>query len=744
MRHVLYGFLFISFLIAGCSQGEKKNEMEAKPASETQQSSALSKKQSVEFTFAEFTEKAWLRNSLPDSADIYLRIPTPWFLFTGVDNSFKFAQKNEHHVHLLQAIQQGLRERLSTQFDATTGSLVSLLSTHMISPLEIAALPNTSDPATPTIIFATKLDFATTKEFHKTISPLLSFDTTIQEIDPMAPNGMGTLAIPLLNNTSVYQFNPSTSELLVVSSNILDKESLKGILAAIKPAPSHPMHTVERSIDASSKGIFGFINVKNLLPMLATQIPPEAQMGLQMSGLDQINFLAFGYGAGDGKTRLKIVADMPNAGFRTFLPIVNNTFDFHARGSIDTLGVLALPTESQFKQLEHLLVFSGQSSPEYAKFLEEFKRQTGFAIEQVFTIIGPEVVLLSDEVNDFLAIRLQDSEKFHQFLSNAAEKGWLQFNEITLKNITINHAAVPFSTSAGLDELRTALTDNVAQDKNSAALFDIFGKINSHYYWLEEDGFLILANIPQPLVERSLRDDKVNINTWLTSTQKHDMSNALVAFTTSKSDISRNYYYHYLQILQLLSDISGTEGDFQTLPHAGELKFSEKGSVAVSLNSSENQLALECSFEESILDLFYTIGGTYETAAMVGILSAIAIPQFAEYREKAQMQSTLLAAKAAQGVVEDLLNEGITLDEIRNGQHSILPPMDVVDKNVASIDIKLGTVIIELKKAPKSNTAGATLTYTPSVDETTGAVIWECTSAGIIDRYLPPTCQNLD
>jgi hypothetical protein len=180
------------------------------------------------------------------------------------------------------------------------------------------------------------------------------------------------------------------------------------------------------------------------------------------------------------------------------------------------------------------------------------------------------------------------------------------------------------------------LKEEAIDNSSLSVIVSLLEKLANHYYWIEEDGFIIMANIPQPLIERSLRDDKVNVQSWLTESQKHDMSSSILAFTMSKKDMSRSYYYHYLQLLRALADMSGSEFDFYTLPHAGELRFAEQGSIGFSLDSNEKYLALEASFEESPIDMFYA-GGAYETAAVVGIMAAIAIPQYVEYKKRAEL-----------------------------------------------------------------------------------------------------------
>ncbi len=624
MSKLVFGLIVFMVLLTGCSPEEKKTG--------ENNTSAPVEEKAPEIKLATFTENAWLRNALPEKTVMYLRIPNPWYYFTGIENGFKYAQQNEQHVQQLEAIRKGLNERIMSQLEPEMQPATSLFLKQMISPLEVAVLMDKDSPLAPVIVEAMKLDFESLDSFYENLHALLALEDIVEEIDPIDTNGHGAFVFPDTMNTCVYRFDPNTKEFLVAISSGVDKDSLHSILTGIKPISSHPMYDFERRIDTSKKGVFGYIDTKSLLPMIQNMIPPRAQISLNMSGLDQMNVLAFGYGDSQGKSRLKVIADMPNIGFRSYLPSVNNSFDFSARGSIDSLGLLSLPTKIQFNNIESIILSMSGYAPGYISLKQEFKAKTGIELGEIFDMIGPEVVYFSDEINDFTAVRLRNSEQFNQLIKKAADAGSIKYDEHKTGNLTIKHVVVPFADSLGIyDSLREESRNNP-----SLALFlSLLEKVDNHNYWVEENGFIIMANIPQPLIERAQRDDMVGVQSWLTDSQKQDMTNSLLAFTMNKKDLSRDYYYHYLQLLQILVDMSDSEIDFFALPHAGELKFAEHGSIGVSLESNEKYLALEASFEESPLDMFYA-GGAYETAAVVGIMAAVAIPQFVEYKKRAE------------------------------------------------------------------------------------------------------------
>lgn len=640
MRKLICGLILFIAIFSGCSSDEKK-------IGEDTTKTVQVKEQAPDIKLAEFTENAWLRKELPEKAVLYLRLPTPWFYFTGIENGFKYAQQNERHVKQLEIIRQGVDERIVSQLEPAIQPIASIFIKHLISPVEVAAVMNEISPPAPIIMLATKLDFETTGDFHQNLSGLLELTPNIQETEPIDENGYGSFMFPGAMTTIVYRFDPDTKKLLVVTGAGVDKESLHSILTGIKPVPSHAMYELEMKIDTSEKGLFGYIDAKSILQANQRMIPPNAQVGLTMSGFDKMNALAFGYGSSKGKSRLKVIVDMPNIGFRSYLPSPSNSFDFNARGSIDSLGVLALPTQAQFNNVESVILSTKGPFPEYTSFKQKFKTRTGIELGEIFNVIGPEVVYFSDEVSDFLAVHLNNPELFGQLVQKMVETGLIKFDEHKRGSATIKHIAVPSSpNSNGFAQLKEAV-----KDKPFLLIFlGLLEKIDTHYYWIEEDGYIILAGVPQPLIERALRNDMVSVKSWLINSQKHDMGSSILGFTTSKKNVSRDYYYTYLQLLRPLADISGSEVDFFAFPHAGELKFPERGSIGMSLDSSEKYLALEANFQESPMDVFFA-GGTYQTAAVAGILAAIAIPQFEAYRVRsynAAAQADLRNAATAQ------------------------------------------------------------------------------------------------
>ncbi|MDE1464944.1 pilin [Spartinivicinus poritis] len=720
MRQYLTILLLFVGILTGCSESDKQTADKPKAAPEK-----------VQLKMASFTEKSWLRTQLPADALAYLRVPNVWFLFADVESGFKYAQGNEQHVAQLKAIQQGLYQNLLIKMEDAIKPIASLLIKHINGPFEAAVLNNPDNPMMPYVVVATKLDFKQVSEFEASFTQLLQQQPMLQIIDKIDAQGNGSIQFAPMGVNGQFQFNAQTGHFQLVAAMGAQPDKLKSTLNSLAPVKDHPMYSVEAKTDASGKGLFGYINAKLILPIAQKTMKPEQLAGLKMSGFDKVSALAFGYGTSADKTRLKVIAEMPVAGFRAYLPSVKNHFDLSARGEIDSVGILSLPTEAQYRQIEATTVMVKGSSPEYFKAKEEFKKQTGFSIEQLLSILGPEVIYFSDSISDFIAVRLSKPEQLKQLINNAQQKKWIDYQEHKKNGVTIKHITTPFMN---LDKWSNTIS------QESPVVGEIAAQLKTHYYWIEESGYMILSAVPQPLIERASRKDTHNIGEWLTQSQKQDLSSAFLGYSTSKVKLSRTSYHVYLQLLNALSDISGAQVDIFSLPHAGQLSFADKGSLGVNLDFNENYLALEFSFEQSILDLLYV--GDYKVVAMIGILAAVAIPAYQDYTLRSQVSGAYYSAQPIQQEIRRLITEGTPLIEVTNGIGQILPATDYQSDYITSIEVNQGNIFINLGgEKMDENLNGLVLQLIVQQDESTGELYWQCSSDEIKNAYLPIACR---
>jgi type IV pilus assembly protein PilA len=127
--------------------------------------------------------------------------------------------------------------------------------------------------------------------------------------------------------------------------------------------------------------------------------------------------------------------------------------------------------------------------------------------------------------------------------------------------------------------------------------------------------------------------------------------------------------------------------------------------------------------------------------AIIGILAAIAIPQYAEYTNRAKVSEGLqLAAGAKTAVAEYYSSQGAW--PATNAMAGVAAATDIKGNNVTSITVADGDLTI-LYKALSANTcksASPSLTITPT--DVKGAVTWARTAWNGEERCLPSNLRQ--
>ncbi len=122
--------------------------------------------------------------------------------------------------------------------------------------------------------------------------------------------------------------------------------------------------------------------------------------------------------------------------------------------------------------------------------------------------------------------------------------------------------------------------------------------------------------------------------------------------------------------------------------------------------------------------------------AIIGILAAVAIPAYQDYTVRARVTEGLnLATSAKVAVSETWQNDG-AFALARSGWTA---PNATV--NVASVVVTDATGVITITMdATRARGAVLTLTPTFAADQ---PVVWRCTSAAAVHRFVPAECRNV-
>ena len=148
--------------------------------------------------------------------------------------------------------------------------------------------------------------------------------------------------------------------------------------------------------------------------------------------------------------------------------------------------------------------------------------------------------------------------------------------------------------------------------------------------------------------------------------------------------------------------------------------------------------------------------------AIIGILAAVAIPQYQNYVARAQMAEGLTLASGAKTAVAEYYDsngsfpsncdDGIAVYDICNGEVGLAEYTSITGKYVSHVAVSgffsTGIIVLQFKDAPDAHTliAKGVVNLTPTVHG--GSISWACsnndnaTASPDITKFLPSSCQE--
>jgi hypothetical protein len=590
MRTIIPSFLIAVVVVVACMSGHRV---------------ALAQRPSLqawdgELPFAE----PWLRAQPPPGMLAYQRIPYPLALMAmPKGNMLDTALASDANISSLLSIQQGLADNLAAELSLP---LATLLLHHLRSPIEIAV---TGLPAPAGLVGAT-LDLHSAADLESLIAEL-SAQLPIALLDPLDADGFGQLTgLPL---PTFLHFDADSGRLALYGSQMGTVDTFRQLLEPAGPVAEHPMLALEAEIDSSGQGLFGWIDAAQALQMGALMLPPETMQQLRAFGLDSMRALAFGAGVADGKGRMKVLADLGPAPATRILPIIDNGITARSVGDPRGVFLLSLPGVADFERLEALAL--NQQPVEVREQWSAIKQQihavSNTTMEEILAAIGPELLYISDEAGDYLALHVRDRALLDDVLSRLSNASGIAIEERRVGRQTIRYITAP--TRLGLPQT------SMAEDPNPFA--GMVDRLQTRIYWTEDGDYLYLAGIPQLLIERGRLGADTSIATWLEDTQRFDMRRSLIAGTGSIPRVPALMYQAYLNMMQNLSDLAGVDYDIWAMPTASQLDLPERGTIGFGINLGDPIVSLEMSYESHPGELLFGTGSLASFAAAAALTS---------------------------------------------------------------------------------------------------------------------------
>ena len=393
------------------------------------------------------------------------------------------------------------------------------------------------------------------------------------------------------------------------------------------------MYAAEQTIDSSGQGLFLWVNPASLMQIMERMGQAEPVAMLRAFGGSEARSLALGMGSSSGKQRIKVVLDMPQVGFRSFLPAVDTDLPFKTAGNPDIVVMLGLPGPDDLAMIEGNVL--GMMGPEDAEGYQaakvQMKEALGFGLEELLGAFGDELLVVFDQAGQYIAVRLRDPAAYQSILDQLVQRFGLQYEKRDVLGQTYHHLLVP--------QLDPDIQEQLAGG-NMLPLERRFAGIPSHLYWTQEGEYLLFASVPQILMDYRYVGDKVALGDWMRQSQGVEPKGALLLATARSAGTPRMMYVVNLWMLTWLGDLVGRPVDLFAIPTPMELGLPGDGGYSLQIASSPDQLSVELVYESNPVELIMAMGGV-QTAIAGGIAAAVAIPAYTEYQTKASVAEAL-------------------------------------------------------------------------------------------------------
>jgi Tfp pilus assembly major pilin PilA len=721
--------LTAAVFLAGCH----KDESSSVTASSTAKVDAVLANQHV-------AAPAWLAERLPDDAIAYLRIPSPWGLVAAPDGrALDPLLASAAHVKAIDAIKTAFANDPTI---ARTGwqPLVRFFLDDLASPLEVAALGmnKVASPATNALI-TFKVRYTNVDELNKAVTAL----ATIPSVQLQATfDANGDAQLNVGGKPAFAHFDAADQRVMVLAGMSANATELADQIKKLTPH-AHAMRASESRIDQSGQGFFLWLSIESLRPMASMALSaPDKKFANDI--VTQTRSVALGWGTVNGKGRVSLLLDAPGAKLLRYLPRSAKQTTVASSGEPHWVVALSLPTAEEFAQIQQAVGddFGAQAAQSMTDALDKIKDYLGFDAKDLLAALGPELATVGDDAGTYTAVRLRDAVKFNALIDQLVAKFRLPYQTRDVAGIKIHYLTVPSFGASSPNDQNTFL--------------NLFLRLNRHYYWIESDGNLLFADIPQTLIDYHTAKSHQPVGAWLTQRQGLDDKQSLLSLSTRTQNTQRALYSVYLQGLQALADISGAQIDLFAMPTPDQIALPRDGALGMQVHASNDDAGIDFVFEQSPFEVLTSSNGSMASVAVIAIVAAVALPAYQDYTVRAQVSEGLVLSDAVKVAVAEYYasNGKLPRDLAAAGL-----PASINGKYTQSVRLDNGAIVITFGGAANAGIVGKTLRLVPYVDAN-AALRWQCglaqppaaaralvspssgnTGGDVPAKYLPILCR---
>ncbi len=717
-------------MLAGCSNEQPQEATNA----QTGKSSGFQQKMSN----YKVDRVAWLEQKLPRQTLAYFRLPTLWdWVFSPKGDMLHPVQVMDEHKAQIDAMKTGLVNQYIDLVPPPFQGFYRLVIDEIDSPIEVAMLEPDDGSATPNFVLGMTLANHTRDSFGDLLQTAM--DMAGNEIRIITPYNAEGLATMVVGPSPVYlKFSEDDGRLLILTGLSASDELIKEIYARDTIDLEHSaVYRFEQSVDASGRNFAMWADIDGLYNMFSFAFSAEEQAVMEMMNIDDMDFVWFGVASKGGQSEIILHASMPEAGFRYFMPRLDQSLDLKVAGNVSWAARLAIPTYEQYMQAHDFIIGMDDEEGTMAAASVEIKSKMdewlGFDAGNLLRAYGPEITVVSDESGVWTAYQVRDQSMHREITARLETRVGSTVESKNLAGVPIKSWKI--ATNRLMTEFDEAMGGEQPQlDPVTMAFLETYQQLHTHLYWVQEGDYLVYGSVPQVLADRENHPNPGRLANWLSANSLR-WDNTIMGVATEVENLPQTVYHGYLTVMLFLGDLMGHEIDLFTLPTSDQLQLPDSGRLGLRMDSSANAFSIRFSYNYSALEMF-SGGSTMTTVAVIGILAAIAIPAYQDFQVRSEVAEYLANAGA--------LRSELTLFYYDKGRLPNLPEAQAIMADYdefLSYDVDTATIWIEIPQSASSQIAGMSIKMMPDEDST-GSIYWTCGSTSVAPRYLPGSCQD--